>query len=68
MTPPPEVLLADPNLSPDLIWLVERVRETKQPWVVVASTAVSAWRERDPVGWEKVSKWLDANGVAIVPI
>ncbi len=68
MTPSPEVLLADPNLSADLIWLVERVRENKQPWVVVASTALTAWPERDPVGWEKVSKWLDANGVAIVAI
>jgi len=68
MTPPPEILLTDPNLSPDLIWLVERVHQTKQPWVVVASTALSAWQERNPIGWEKVSKWLAANGVAIVPI
>ena len=68
MTPPPEILLTDPNLSPDLILLVERVRQTNQPWVVVASTALSAWQERNPVGWEKVSKWLASNGVAIVPI
>ncbi len=61
-------LLADPDLSPDLARLVERVCQNKQPWVVVATAALWAWQERDPAGWEKVSAWLTANRVAIVRI
>lgn len=60
--------LADPDLSPDMARLVERVRQNKQPWVVVAAAALTAWEERDPAGWEKVSEWLAANGVAVVRI
>jgi hypothetical protein len=61
-------LLADSDLSPDLVRLVERVRQNKQPWVVVAAAALTAWEERDPAGWERVSEWLAANGVAVVRI
>jgi hypothetical protein len=71
MVPAPSddsVLLADPDLSPDLAWLVERVRQNKQPWVVVATAALRAWEQRDPAGWEKVSEWLAANGVTVVRI
>jgi hypothetical protein len=57
-----DVLLADPDLSADLAYLVDRVRRNKQPWVVVATTALKAWEQRDPAGWEKVSEWLAANG------
>ena len=68
MTPTDDVLLADPDLSTDLAYLVNRVRRNKQPWVVVATTALKAWQQRDPVGWEKVSEWLAANGVTVVQI
>jgi hypothetical protein len=56
------------ELSTELAWLVERVCRNNLPWVVVAGSAVAAWQERDPVGWEKVSAWLAANGIAIVRI
>jgi hypothetical protein len=62
------VLLADPDLSPGLALLVERVCQNRQPWVVVAAAALTAWQQRDPVGWEKVSQWLAANGIALVRI
>jgi hypothetical protein len=68
MTPTDDVLLADPDLSTDLAYLVDRVRRNKQPWVVVATTALKAWQQRDPAGWEKVSEWLAANGVTVVQI
>jgi hypothetical protein len=58
----------DLDLSPDLAGLVERVRQNRQPWVVVATAALEAWEQRDPVGWEKVSEWLAENGVAVVRI
>ena len=58
----------DPDLSTDLARLVERVRQNRQPWVVVASTALTSWERRDPTGWNKVSEWLAANGVTIVRI
>jgi hypothetical protein len=61
-------LLADLDLSPDLKRLVERVCQNRQPWVVVVTAALTAWQERDPAGWEKVSEWLTANGVVIVRI
>jgi len=62
------LLLANPDLSTDLTWLVERVRQNRQPWVVVAAAGLTVWEQRDPVGWEKVSQWLAANGVAVVRI
>ncbi len=62
------MLLGDPDLSADLACLVDRVRQNKQPWVVVATAALKAWEERDPAGWEKVSEWLAANGVAVVRV
>jgi len=62
------MLLVDPDLSPDLAWLVERVRQNKQPWVVVASAAIEGWEQRDPASWAKVATWLAANGVTVVRI
>jgi hypothetical protein len=62
------MLLDDPDLSADLACLVDRVRQNKQPWVVVATAALKAWEERDPAGWEKVSEWLAANGVTVVRV
>lgn len=52
----------------DLIRLVERVTRTRLPWVVVPGSAITRWRMDDPTGWEKVSEWLAAHGIAIVRI
>jgi len=48
--------------------LVRRVAEAELPWVIVPRAAVLAWEQRDPVGWRKVSAWLDAHHVAVVQI
>lgn len=61
-------LLAELGPNRDLVWLVERVAQTNLPWVVIPGTAITAWGERDPAGWEKVSDWLAGRGVAIVRI
>lgn len=50
------LLLANPDLNTDLAWLVERVCQNKQPWVVVAATALTAWQQRDPAGWVRVAR------------
>jgi hypothetical protein len=60
--------LANADLSPDLARLVERVSQNKQPWVVVPTTALTAWQQRDARGWERVSEWLATNGVTVVRI
>lgn len=52
----------------DLMRLVERVTQTRLPWVVIPGSAITRWRTDDPTGWEKVSKWLAAHGIAIVRI
>lgn len=61
-------LLAELSPSTDLARLVERVSRNCLPWVVVAGTALSAWEERDPLGWAKVAEWLAAKGVIIVRV
>lgn len=61
-------LLAELGSNSDLVWLIERVSRTNLPWVVIPGTAVTAWGERDPAGWEQVSDWLASRGVAIVRI
>ena len=50
----------------DLIQLVERVTQTRLPWVVVPGSAIARWKTDDPAGWNKVSDWLAVHGVAIV--
>jgi len=52
----------------DLMRLVERVTQTRLPWVVIPGSAITRWKTDDPTGWEKVSKWLAAHGIAIVRI
>jgi hypothetical protein len=64
---PPE-LLAELNPSTDLAWLVERVCRNSLPSVVVPAAALTAWQQRDPAGWEKVSGWLAAKGITVVRI
>jgi len=63
-----DALRADTDLSTELVWLVERVCQNELPWVVVSGGALTAWQQRDPAGWEKVSKWLAANGITVVRI
>lgn len=61
-------LLAELGPNRDLVWLIGRVARTNLPWVVIPDAAITAWGERDPAGWEKVSDWLASRGVAIVRI
>jgi hypothetical protein len=63
-----DALLADSDLSPDLVCLVERVCQNELPWVVVSGAALIAWQQRDPAGWKKVSERLAANGITVVRI
>ena len=65
---PPAALLAELSPGTDLAWLVERVCRNNLPWVVVPASALTAWQQRDPAGWEKVSGWLAAKGIAIVRV
>jgi len=61
-------LLAELSPNSDLAWLVERVSRTQLPWVGVPASALTAWKQRDPPGWAKVSAWLGVKGVTIVRI
>jgi hypothetical protein len=61
-------LLDDLGADTDLARLVHRVCQDQLPWVVVSSGAVAGWMHRDPQGWQKVSDWLAAQGVALVRI
>ena len=45
-----------------------RVCQNELPWVVVSGAALTAWQQRDPAGWEKVSERLAANGLSVVRI
>jgi hypothetical protein len=61
-------VLFDPKLSTDLALLVARVRRERQPWVVVPAAGITAWRHQDPEGWQQVSEWLAASGIAVIHI
>jgi hypothetical protein len=61
-------LLAELGPNRDLVWLVERVSRANLPWVVIPATAITAWEERDPSGWENVTEWLAVQGITIVRI
>lgn len=61
-------LVAELGQNSDLVWLVERVSRANLPWVVIPATAITAWEERDPAGWEKVSEWLAVQSITIVRI
>ncbi|HKW92428.1 MAG TPA: hypothetical protein VJX92_11050 [Methylomirabilota bacterium] len=63
-----EDLLAELTPNTDMALLVRRVVDSRQPWVVVPGSAISAWERRDPHGWRKVRDWLDAEGVTLVRI
>jgi hypothetical protein len=61
-------LLDDLGADTSLAHLVHRVCQDQLPWVVVSSTAIAGWMQRDPQGWQKVSDWLAARGVALVRV
>ena len=61
-------LVAELRSNSDLVWLVDRVSRADVPWVVIPASAITAWEERDPAGWEKVSAWLAVQGITIVRI
>jgi hypothetical protein len=65
---PLDTLLAELDPTTDLARLVERVARNNLPCLVVPASAITAWQQRDPAGWAKVSAWLGAKGVAIVRI
>ena len=62
----PVALLAELGANTDLAGFVVRVCRSNLPWVVVPESALTAWRERDPVGWGKVFDWLAARRITIV--
>jgi hypothetical protein len=68
MPTPTTALLAELRPNTDLARLVERVVRNNPPWVVIPAVALTAWEERDPTGWAKVSAWLADHGVTIVRI
>jgi hypothetical protein len=61
-------LLDELGADTNLARLVRRVCQEQLPWVVVSSAAVSSWMQRDPQGWQKVSDWRAAQGVALVRV
>lgn len=63
-----DTLLAELDPTTDLARLVEHVARNGLPWMVVPTAALTAWEQRDPAGWAKVSAWLGAKGIAIVRI
>jgi len=65
---PLDTLLAELDPTTDLARLVERIARHDLPWMVVPTAALTAWEQRDPAGWAKVSAWLGAKGIAIVRI
>lgn len=65
---PTAALIAELNSNTDLPSLIERVVRNSLPWVVIPAAALTAWEERDPAGWAKVSAWLAVNEVTIVRI
>jgi hypothetical protein len=65
---PTATLLGELAPNTDLASLVERVVRDSVPWVVIPAAALTAWGQRDPAGWAKVSAWLAVNGVTIVRI
>ena len=66
MAPPGFLTDLAPNV--DLTRLVERVSQSRLPWVVVSTAAVERWTSRDPEGWSKVLQWLEGQGITLVEI
>jgi hypothetical protein len=45
--------------------VVEAILREEPPYKVVPAAGVDAWRERDPLLWQKVTEWLDEKGVTL---
>jgi hypothetical protein len=52
----------------DLARVIESVVRDRLPYIVVASHAVKAWKQREAQHFAKVSGWLAARNVAIVQV
>ena len=64
-----DTLLSDLQTSrTDLSRLVAAVLRDWPPSVVVPRRAVTAWDQREPGQWSRVSAWLAAHNVAVVTI
>jgi hypothetical protein len=48
--------------------VVEAILKEQPPYKVVPAAGVEAWRERDPLLWQKVTEWLDEKGVTLVQV
>ena len=48
--------------------VVESILKEGPPYKVVPAAGVEAWRERDPLLWQKVAEWLDEKGVTLVQV
>ena len=48
--------------------VVEAILREEPPYKVVPAAGVDAWRERDPLLWQKVTEWLDEKGVTLVKV
>jgi hypothetical protein len=48
--------------------VVEAASDPGRPYVVVPAQAVTAWMDRAPDAWAKVSAWFAANGKALVQV
>jgi hypothetical protein len=64
-----EELLSDLQASSTDLWrLVTAVLRDRSPYVVVPRQAVTAWEQREPEHWAKVSEWLAAHNVDLVAV
>ena len=64
-----DLLLAELQPAPtDLVRFIERVVRDGMPYVVVPCHAVRAWQRHEPETWAKVTGWLAAHDVALVPV
>ncbi len=64
-----EELLAELRASrTDLARVVEAAARTRLPYIVVPARSVSAWQQREPQTWVKVSQWLTAQGIEVVRV
>jgi hypothetical protein len=64
-----EALLSNLQTSrTDLSRLVAAVLRDWPPSVVVPRRAVTAWEQREPGQWARVSEWLAAHNVDVVTV
>jgi hypothetical protein len=65
----PDGLLADlQDSKTDLVRVIGAVVRGRFPSLVVPSTTVKAWEQREPQHWPRVIAWLAEQNVALVQI